>query len=130
MDQAVISPALISRAQGLGLEPEQMIVGGPPLSTLADPAVAPAGTDFLQAKDFDATKPPGDSTAAAAKRMRLYGQPYDDRRSGGRGDERSATNPDDGWGWLADHGVDIMLTNRSEAAIADLKRRGPRRLGD
>lgn len=88
-----------------------------------------ATVDLVWVKDFPADTPPLPDMGRLAPRVRLFAQPYNDKRAGGRGDDRSATDPDQGWGWLLDRGVSALLTNQPEALVDYLEKRGRRQTG-
>jgi len=93
-------------------------------------AVDAIGTtvDLVWVKDFPEEAPPLTDMVRLAPRVRLIAQPYNDKRSGGRGDDRSLVDPDQGWGWLLDRGVSALLTNEPDALVRYLESRGSRHI--
>lgn len=126
MDQAVIGERHLPYAEQAGLSPDQVIVYGQKIDAYDAPSDVPAAVDYIQVKDFDADAPPVEKISLFAQSIRITSFPYDDKRAGGRGDIRSETHPDAGWGWLVDRGADILLTDTPAPLIEYLEQRGLR----
>ncbi|NNE34309.1 MAG: glycerophosphodiester phosphodiesterase family protein [Rhodothermales bacterium] len=65
--------------------------------------------------------------AARALGGRLWVNTLGPRFAAGRSDDKSLKDPDGNWGYLIDHGVDMIQTDRPEALIDYLESRGARR---
>ncbi len=58
--------------------------------------------------------------------MRLWVNSLGPNFAAGRSDEKSLTDPDGNWGYLVDHGVNMIQTDRPELLLDYLKKRGAR----
>ena len=126
LDQAVVPERARRRLISAGLTDDQIIVVGANIEAIGSPDQIPAHVDHVQVKDFKADNPPIELMAQFEPETRMIAFPYSDDRSGGHGDKASESDPDSGWGWLIDHGIDMFLTDHPDAAIAYLESRGLR----
>lgn len=124
LKQTVLVESIRPRALAAGISDDQIIVVGDKIEDIAELSAMPAHVDYIQVKDFDAEAPPLDLMRSFEAEVRMVAYPYDDRRSGGRGDVLSETDPDAGWGWLVAAGADVLLTDEAEALINYLEARG------
>ena len=126
LDQSVVEPDVRKLMIANGLSDDQFVVVGPKIEDIGTPENIPPHADYIQVKDFDPDAPPIELMKQFAPVIRMVGFPYSENRSGGHGDTTSETDPDAGWGWLVEHGADMLLTNNAEGVITYLEANGYR----